>query len=276
MVSLLQFASDLAHQTGQLLLEYYDQDGSQVSLKADQTVVTEADLAADQLIATAIRAAYPDDLLISEEKGTSLPAGASGPTWVVDPLDGTTNFSLGLHHWGVSIARLENGLPEIAALYFPLLDELYTAQINGGAFLNGEPIRVKPPDPDQPVAFFVCCGRTHRHYSVSVPYKPRILGSAAYSFCAVARGAAVLGFETTPKLWDLAAAWLLLQEAGGAVETYAGSPPFPLNNSLDYSQKPYPTLFAATPELLTRGRSWIKPKEHILSEPEPKGEWKKQ
>jgi myo-inositol-1(or 4)-monophosphatase len=146
-------------------------------------------------------------------------------------------------------------------VYFPLLDELYTAQLGRGAFLNGEPIQVKPPTPDQPTAFFACCGRTHRHYTVSVPYKPRILGSAAYSLCAVARGAAVLGFETTPKLWDLAAAWLVLQQAGGAVETYAGSQPFPLQNGLDYSQLPYPTLFAATPGLLSRGREWIQPKE---------------
>ncbi len=261
MISPLPFTSDLARQTGQLLLEYYAPSGSQVSLKADHTVVTEADLAADRLIAAAIQAAYPQDLLISEEKGTSLPAGVSGPTWVVDPLDGTTNFSLGLHAWGVSIARLENGWPVIAALYFPLFDELYTAQAGEGAFLNGEPIRVKPPVSDQPAAFFACCGRTHRRYSVSVPYKPRILGSAAYSFCAVARGAAVLGFETTPKLWDLAAAWLLMQEAGGAVATYDGSQPFPLQSGLDYSQKPYPTLFAATPELLLRGRAWIQPKQ---------------
>lgn len=260
MLNMLQFASDLARQTGQLLLGYYDHRGSQVSLKTDRTVVTEADLAADQLIAAALQAAYPDDLLISEEKGTSLPAGASGPTWVVDPLDGTTNFSLGLPVWGVSIARIENGWPQLGALYFPLLDELYAAQLGLGATLNGEPIQVKPPMPDQPTAFFACCGRTHRRYVVKVPYKPRILGSAAYSFCAVARGAAVLGFETTPKLWDLAAAWLLLQEAGGAVEIYAGSPPFPLLAGQEFAQIPYPTLFAATPELLRRGREWILPR----------------
>lgn len=259
MTSLLQFAAHLAHQTGQLLLEYYDPGGSRVSLKSDYTVVTEADLAADRLITAALQKTYPADLLISEEKRTSLPTGTSTPTWVVDPLDGTTNFSLGLHVWGVSIARLVNGWPQVAALYFPLLEELYTAQAGAGACLNDEPIQVKPPDPDQPAAFFACCGRTHRRFHVSVPYKPRILGSAAYSFCAVARGAAVLGFETTPKLWDLAAAWLLVQEAGGVVATYDGSQPFPLQSNLDYSQKPYPTLFAATPDLLQRARNWIQP-----------------
>jgi len=260
MTSPLQFAADLARQAGQLLLGYYDPRGSQFSLKNDRTVVTEADLAADRLIAAALREAYPHDCLISEEKRTSLPAGASEPAWVVDPLDGTTNFSLGLHVWGVAIARLENGWPQVAALYFPLLAELYTTQRGAGACLNGEPIHVKPPDPDQPAAFFACCGRTHRRYVVNVPYKPRILGSAAYSLCAVARGAAVLGFEATPKLWDLAAAWLVVQEAGGSIETYDGSQPFPLQTGLEYSHKPYPTLFAATAELLVRGREWIQPK----------------
>jgi len=260
MTSARQFASDLARQAGQLLLEYYDRRGSQVSLKNDRTVVTEADLAAERLIALAIQDAYPQDCLIGEEKGARLPASASGFTWVVDPLDGTTNFSLGLHVWGVSIARLENGLPQLGALYFPLLDELYTAQAGMGACLNDGPIGVKPPDPHQPVAFFTCCSRTHRRYNLSVPYKSRILGSAAYSLCAVARGAAVLGFETTPRLWDLAAAWLVVQEAGGAIETYDGSQPFPLRSGCEYSNQPYPTLFAATPELLLRGREWIQPK----------------
>lgn len=260
MINPLRFASNLARQTGNLILEYFDKQGSQVEIKADRSLVTEADLAADRMITREIQKVYPTDQLISEELVTCLAKGTEGAIWVVDPLDGTTNFSLGLHAWGVSIARIEGGQPQVGALYFPLLDELYTVQAGEGSFLNGEPIHVKPPGPDQPAAFFTCCGRTHRRYKVSVPYKPRILGSAAYGLCAVARGAAVLGFEASPKIWDLAAAWLLVQEAGGVVETYDHSQPFPLQDGLDYLHMTYPTLSAATPELLARVRGWIQPK----------------
>lgn len=260
MTDILQFASNLARQTGALLLKYFDKNGSKVEIKADHSVVTKADLAADRLITQAIQDSYLNEKLISEELTTRLPNGAGGAVWVVDPLDGTTNFSLGLHVWGVSIARVEGGRPRVGALYFPLLDELYTVQAGKGSYLNGKQIQVKPPDPDQPAAFFSCCGRTHRRYHVNVPYKPRILGSAAYGMCAVARGTAVLGFEATPKIWDLSAAWLLVQEAGGVVETYDHSQPFPLQDGLEYRDAIYPTLSAATPELLVRGRGWLQPK----------------
>lgn len=260
MTELLRFTSDLALQTGELLLNYFNKNGSSVRLKPDNSVVTEADFVADRFINNAIRTTFPNDRLISEELITHLAENTDEIVWIVDPLDGTTNFSLGLHTWGVSIARTKGGQPQIGALYFPLLDELYTVQVGKGAFLNGEPIKVKPPDPEQPAAFFACCGRTHRLYNINVPYKPRILGSAAYGFCAVARGAAVLGFEATPKLWDLAAAWLLVSEAGGVVDTYDGSQPFPLQNGLDYRAVTYPTLSAATPELLDRAQEWIQPK----------------
>jgi myo-inositol-1(or 4)-monophosphatase len=256
----LEFASGLARQTGELLLQYYRRSGVVTHLKADRSVVTDADLAADRLIRQEIQAAYPADGLLSEELNPGVQACLPECVWVVDPLDGTTNFSLGLHVWGVLLARIVNGAPDTAALYFPLLDELYTAQRWGGAWLNGEPIQPRPPVKDQPAAFFACCGRTHRHYNVSVPYKPRILGSSAYTLCAVARGAAVLGFEATPKIWDLTAAWLLVQEAGGVVETYQGSAPFPLQTGVDYEHITFPTIAAANAGMVARGREMILPK----------------
>ena len=213
-------------------------------------LVTEADLAADRFIAAAISERFPGDRILSEELAPALIESENQTLWVVDPLDGTTNFSLGLPFWGVSIARLQGGYPEVGALYFPRLDELYTTRRGAGAFFNNQRIQVSPPDPNQPWSFFSCCSRTFRDYEIGIKYKPRILGSAAYSLCCVARGIALLAFEATPKVWDIAAAWLLLQEAGGAVATYDDSQPFPLDAAQDYSQMPFPTLAAATPELL--------------------------
>lgn len=256
----LQFALQLALKAGELLTDFYQAHDSHAKVKIDHSIVTEADKAADRLISQSIQESYPQDILLSEEINPVLSSEASNPVWIIDPLDGTTNFFLGLPIWGVSIARLVGGMPEIAVLNFPLLGELYHAQFDQGAYLNNERIRVKPPHPDQPAAFFSCCSRTNRRYSITVPYKTRILGSAAYGLCSVARGSAVLGFEATPKIWDIAAAWLLVNEAGGVIEIYSGSSPFPLIPGTDYSRQNFPTLAAPNHELITRARSQITPK----------------
>ncbi len=259
MDSTLIFASNLAREAGYFLLDRFKPAGTSVNVKADRSVVTETDLATDRLIANSIHDHYPGDGIISEEiafKSSSL----SEVTWVIDPLDGTSNFSLGLPFWGVSIARLVNGWPETAALYFPFIQEFYTAQKGQGAFLNDEPIRAGYQE-GHAYPFFACCSRTFRRYHVSVPFKPRILGSAAYDLCSLARGISILVFEAAPKIWDIAAAWLMVEEAGGIIEVMGDPEPFPLKANTDYSKLNLPTLAAATPALAAQGRQQIRPKE---------------
>ena len=260
MQSKLEFAIQTSRKAGRLLLDYFQPSGMQADLKADHSVVTEADIASDKMIAKEIQGSYPADRILSEELHTSIPDYTGKNVWIVDPLDGTTNFSLGLPIWGVLIALTVDGRPELASLYFPAIDELYSVQHGQGSYLNGKQITVKPTDPKQPWSFFSCCSRTFRNYTVSIPYKIRILGSAAYSLCCVARGIALLGFEATPKIWDIAGAWLLVQEAGGVIETYDDSAPFPLIPGKDYSRQDYPTLAAATPRLISKAHSQIQPK----------------
>jgi len=255
----LKFATHLAIQAGNLLRKYYNPAGFPASIKSDRTVVTEADLAADKLLTDAIHKHYPSDEIVSEESSHHL-SNIDSPTWIVDPLDGTTNFSLGLSIWGVSIARLVKGSPELGVLYFPLISELYTTRRGEGAFLNHTPITTRAPDPKQPMSFFACCSRTFRHYSIDIPYKPRILGSATYSFCMVARGAAVIGFDATPKVWDLAAVWVLVEEAGGKIAALEGLAPFPISITEDLCKTNYPTLAAATTDVFTFGKSRIQRK----------------
>lgn len=261
----LTFATQLAREAGQLLLEYFNTTHLHTRRKSDHSPVTDADIAADRLIKEAIQKRYPDDWILSEELHPSYTNEESvdrkqAGVWIIDPLDGTTNFSLGLHYWGILITRLTDGQPQIAVMYFPLLDELYSAQYDQGAFLNASRIRVAPPDPNRPWTFFSCCSRTHKRYDISIPYKTRILGSAGYSLCAVAHGTALISFEATPKIWDIAAGWLLINEAGGVIETLDQSQPFPLKIDMDYSRKSFPTLASATPELEDRARQQIQPK----------------
>ena len=266
MGSALEFAVQLSKQAGDLLMSYFSPNGIPVTLKADKTFVTEADLAADKLIRQNLQEQFPQDSILSEELQPVLNMTAPA-VWIVDPLDGTTNFSLGLPIWGVSIARLEAARLVCAAVYFPMIGELYSAQLNAGAWFNGQPLQTQPPVPGKTASFFACCSRTFRRFDVGLKYKCRILGSAAYTWCAVARGMAAIGFEVAPKIWDIAGGWLIVEEAGGAVDTYDGAAPFPLIPGLGYHQHNLPTLMAATPELLEQARQQIRPRE--ISRPKP-------
>jgi myo-inositol-1(or 4)-monophosphatase len=258
----LDFAVRLAQQAGEYLETQYRSAETSIGLKPDRSVVTQADVAADRMIRTAIQARYPDDLYLSEELQPGLMDGHKEQLpaiWVVDPLDGTTNFSLGLPIWGTLITRLVDGWPYLAVMYFPMLGEFFTAQLGKGAFLNGEKIWIDPQKSRPPVSFFACCSRTFRNYRVGVPFKPRILGSAAYNLCCVARSIAILSFEATPKIWDIAGAWLFLQEAGGYIRAFDGNQIFPVTGSGDFAKQDFPVIAGLTPELVERWRGEIQP-----------------
>ncbi len=254
MTQALDFTRELVRQTGEILRGYFGRPAIASKKKEDRTLLTEADLAANEHITAAIRAAFPDDHVLSEEQDTSFP-GDGRSTWVVDPLDGTTNFNQGVYYWGVSIARVEGGWPSLAGLYFPMLDELYAAQSGKGATLNSEPLRV-PPDDGAGVAFFTADSRLHRRYRSEIRIKPRILGSAAYNLCAVARGLSVIGFESVPKIWDIAASWLVLVEAGGTCIALQDNL-FPMIAGQNYAGYPIPILGAASPALAEKSRALI-------------------
>ena len=256
----IEFASGLARDTGEMLVEHFCKADFDETLKIDNSIVTEADLAADRVIHNAIREKFPNDYILSEEVHSISPIEHNNPIWIIDPIDGTTNFSLGLHIWGVLITKLIRGWPVLTAMYFPMLKELFTAQKGAGAYLNNQPIYIKEPNPKKGTAFFVCCSRTHREYHVTVPYKTRILGSAAYSFCNIARGTAAVAFEAKSKVWDIAGAWLLVREAGGVIDSYDGPLPFPFRSGIEYQDQNFPTIAAANSHLLDLTRNQIKPK----------------
>jgi len=256
MSDILEYTVQLAHQAGELLCRHYSGLGIASIYKSDHTLVTAADLETDRFINTALMDAFPGEPVLSEEQRTCL-AEPSASSWVVDPLDGTTNFSLGLHHWGVSIAHLINGWPDLAVVYFPLLRETYTARRGEGASFNGQ--KLKRPAQEQREACFAYCSRTLQRYRVSIPFKTRLLGSSAFDLCAVARGSAVVSFDATPKIWDLAAAWLIVEEAGGVVETPFCESPFPVRHQVEYRDISYPTLASDTPARLAWARQRIEP-----------------
>lgn len=248
-------ARKAALQTGKTLYELYKKGGQTGFLKEDRTLVTEADQAADKMIQEMILEEFPTDQILSEERSTIFPD--SEHVWVIDPLDGTVNFSRGLDFWGVSIAHLENGIPQSAALYFPVSDELFTAAKGEGAYLNDQPLEIVEEFDQDLFPIFVHCSRMHKRYKVNLPYKTRSLGAAAYHLCLIATNKAVLAFESTVRIWDFAASWLVIQEAGGAIELYEGNQPFPAEPGTDYHNIPFPVLAAISNEVLDQARNGI-------------------
>lgn len=262
MEELLNHIVRLVLDTAQQLIPYYQRSNLPTNKKPDNTLVTEADLLADEFIQQSLKRSFPNDIIISEELSPLYTINSkeeetsTRSIWIIDPLDGTTNFSLGLPFWGILITKLENLSPNLTVMYFPILNELYTARLGQGAFLNRRSLKISYDHHDQRT-FFACCSRTFREYQVKIPYKVRILGSSAYSFCMLARNQAMIAFDASPRIWDIAGPWLLLPEAGGTIETLDGSKPFPLSSGLSFNQLAFPTIAAATPELVRRASQKI-------------------
>jgi len=252
----LEFSKNAAITVGKELLDHFHHGNRKAELKSDHTLVTEADHKADHLLQEMIKKTFPSDGILSEESSTIYPDNEH--VWIIDPLDGTVNFSLGLHYWGVSISHLKSGQPHDAALYFPVIDELYTASTGAGAELNGKPLLTSNPPVKSPHAVFIHCSRMHKHYQVTLPYKRRSLGSAAYSLCLIPKGTAILSFESTPKIWDLAGSWLIVKEGGGIIRAFEGQQPFPAHPGIDYSDRSFSVISTSTENLMNEAIAGIK------------------
>lgn len=245
----LAFAQELADEVTGCLLGHFG-GVRDAKLKGDGSLVTQADLEADRLITSAIQRRYPDHDIISEELDTVY-EGAPW-CWIIDPLDGTTNFAQGIPVWGVSIALAYQGWPVMGVIDCPTLGIRYHAMKDAGAFENGRPIVVMPAidwsnEEQLQNELFAVCSRTVQHFTLDVPMKPRILGSAALNFCLTAAGVCVASMDVTPKVWDMAAGWLLVHEAGGVVTQLQGPPMLPLVAGQDYEKISHPQLSAPSP-----------------------------
>lgn len=184
-------------------------------------MVTEFDKASEAFIVAGLRAARPDDGIVGEE-GTA-DSGSSGISWLVDPIDGTTNFLYGLAGWGVSIAARQERETIAAAVYLPATDELFTATLGRGAWLNGAPIRCSATTA-LPLAL-VATGFGYRPEQRAVQAArvaallPQVrdlrrFGAASADLCYAAAGRVDAYFEENLGPWDIAAGELIAREAG--------------------------------------------------------------
>jgi myo-inositol-1(or 4)-monophosphatase len=209
----------------------------QVREKARADLVTAVDEASERLIGERLRAAFPDDVVVGEEFSSA--AVAAGRRWIVDPIDGTTNFVHGHPFVAVSIALADDDGLAVGVLHAPFLGEVYHAVRGGGAFLNGAPLRVSEVDDFGrsllATGFPFKSGKgTLDAYmrlvadTVRSTHDVRRAGSAALDLAFVAAGRVDAFFEIGLGPWDVAAGMLLVTEAGGHVTGWPGDTDQPL------------------------------------------------
>jgi len=249
----LDFIAALTQRVGEQLLQDFAGDRAATE-KADGSLLTRSDTWADATLKAAIQERFPEHGLLSEEGNHDFPAGDW--CWVIDPIDGTTNFSYGIPIWGISIGLLYRGWPVFGYLYYPPTREACWGfwpgetglDLEPGAFYNGRPARVTSADPG-PNKTFSFCTRSVEFLPRPFTCKVRSLGSASYNLMTVAIGSMLGAYELTPKAWDIAAVWVILQGAGATWISLADYPPFPLEPGQNYGRRSNPCLIASRPEL---------------------------
>jgi histidinol-phosphatase len=223
----LEAAVEAAQAAGRVALKYYH-GGFDITLKPDDTPVTQADREAEQVIIDVLDRALPGYGFLGEELGAR---GAPDRRWIIDPIDGTQNFVRHIPIWATLIALEETGEVTVAVVHNPVTDELYTARRGAGAQLNGAPIRVSSRaelGASQLVHGGLDILRRGPYWEgfvrlIEATGRQRGFGDY-YGYALVAEGKAELHVEADLKPWDLAACRLLVEEAGGRFTDFEGRP----------------------------------------------------
>ncbi|MDY0261438.1 inositol monophosphatase family protein [Syntrophotalea acetylenica] len=231
MQEILNTAETAARRAGAYILEAM-RGLRRVDYKGRVDMVTDVDRGSEALILACIRRDWPQHAILAEESGAS--QAGSDWRWVIDPIDGTTNFVHGYPFFCVSIAVQQRLRTEVAVVYDPVHDEMFTAVRGGGAFLNGAPLQVSRADDLSRTLLatgfpYELGDRWHRSmdYFKLFYYRThgvRRDGAAALDLCYVAAGRFDGFWEFDLKPWDVAAGLLLVTEAGGRVTDFAGRP----------------------------------------------------
>lgn len=232
--------------------------------KADGSEVTDADEAAQAATLVAIWSQRPQDAIIAEE---DIVAGGGSPPaprrsdricWIIDPIDGTRSFLRGVPLYACSVAAMQGGFPVAGAIYWPDCDEMYSARCGGGLRVNGRPARrwtherVGGAISRKPVAGIPSTSRGPA-FDLIHSWVDRVvvrnLGSTALHLALVAEGRMDAALISDSKLWDIAAGWVLLDEAGGAMRRLDGRAVFPIDVGT-YAGEAIPSLAARDEALL--------------------------
>lgn len=254
----LTIAKRAAHAAGTLIAQHFEQlNRIQFTEKSPNDFVSDVDILAEKLIIDTIRESYPKHLIIAEEHGKSGDEN-SDYHWIIDPIDGTTNFIKGLPHFAISIAIMKKGKLEAGLVYQPVSDEMFMAARGQGATLNDRKMRVSNTLPDNAI---ITTGIPYRKpelmpkqircMKTALSHFPDIrrLGSASLDLCYVACGRVDGYFEFGLSAWDIAAGALIAQESGAIVSDTDGQFNYlHSGNIVAAPLKVYKELIKITPE----------------------------
>ncbi len=226
----IDVAAAVAREAGKLLMTF-TAETKDIRKKGAVNLVTAADIASQELIVARLKAAFPEHGVLAEEEGLDHTAGAKH-LWIVDPLDGTTNYSHGYPVFGVSVALSVNGHITVGAVFNPNSGELFAAEQGRGATLNGSPIRVSKTSEvnEALIVTGVPYWIREKPEGIMAKFKAfsvraqgvRRSGAASLDMCEVACGRADGFWEEGLAPWDTAAGSLIVEEAGGRLSNLTG------------------------------------------------------
>lgn len=224
---------DIALGAGEILRSYWGKTGEIKQKQFFWDLVTAADLASEDYIIKALQKQFPGHEILSEEAGLNAPS-RSDYKWVIDPLDGTTNFTHQYPMVSISIGLLVRGQPTLGVIYNPILNELFVASKENGATLNGAPLQVSKVEKLEQsllgTGFAYDRKETRENNYAEFCHMTNLCqgvrrgGSAALDLAYVAAGRLDGYWERGLKPWDIAAGVVLVQEAGGIITSYEGGP----------------------------------------------------
>ncbi len=260
--NLLEVAYSAASKASDLARQHREKLGVEVSFKGDRNLVTTADVACEKIIVETIATAFPEHKILAEESARTLDPEeyGKGTTWVIDPIDGTTNYAHGHFHVGISIGCVIDGVTQVGVVAAPFLGEVFTATKGGGAFCNGRAIAISGTSslsdalittgfPYRRENSANICARIER--VIRQCRDLRRLGAASLDMCWVACGRLDAYFEETLQPWDGCAGGLIAREAGAVLDHYA------YDSELQRITERYPgdlfvdNIIVAAPELMS-------------------------
>ncbi len=225
------------------------------SNKSDGSLITSCDLWSDKTIVDSLSSIAPNEGVLSEEGDKLVPD--SNAYWIVDPLDGTTNFAAGIPYWSISVARFVAGKPQSSFLIIPTLKKKFLSIQGEGVWLNNT--KIEPNSNNQRSECVSLCSRSikilQKKPDSIFPGKIRLLGVSSLNLTSVAMGQTFGAIESTPKIWDIASAWLLLEELKCSIE-WLETNPLNLSPGQNLSNVNFPLIASSSAEKIKLLRPW--------------------
>ena len=225
------------------------------SNKDDGSLITSCDLWCDKTIVEGLAEIAPNEGVLSEEGRKSIPNTKA--FWVVDPLDGTTNFASGIPYWSISVARFVDGRPQSSFLIIPTLQKKFVSIKGEGVWLNNQ--KIDPNRNNYQSECISLCSRSikilQKKPNLVFPGKIRILGVSSLNLTSVAMGQTFGAIESTPKIWDIAAAWLLLEELNCSID-WLETDPLNLVSGQNLSDVNFPLITCRSKEKIEILKPW--------------------